>query len=78
MTYEQIIERLKPLGVIIPKQTLGDIFKNPFYCGFMSHNLLNGEVIKGKQPALIDEGLFLRANEIKKLDGFFLSCVAFC
>ncbi len=70
MTYEQIIEKLKPLGVIMPKQTLGDIFKNPFYCGFMSHNLLNGEVIEGKHPPLIDEDLFLRANEIKKLDGF--------
>ncbi len=36
----------------------------------MSHNLLNGEVIKGRHPALIDEDLFLRANEIKKTAGF--------
>ncbi|MHB8402866.1 MAG: recombinase family protein, partial [Bacteroidia bacterium] len=59
MTYEQIVEKLKLLGVIVPKQTLTDIFRNPFYCGFMSHNLLNGEVIKGKHPPLIDEDLFL-------------------
>ena len=58
MTYEQIVEKLKPLGVIMPKQTLTGIFSNPFYCGFMSHNLLNDEVIKGKHPALIDEDLF--------------------
>jgi site-specific DNA recombinase len=70
MTYEQIVEKLKPLGVIMPKQTLTDIFRNPFYCGFMSHNLLNGEVIRGKHPALIDEDLFLRANALKKTDGF--------
>ncbi|CAN5408691.1 recombinase family protein [soil metagenome] len=70
LTYEQIIEKLKPLGVIMPKQTLTGIFSNPFYCGFMSHNLLNGEVIKGKHPALIDEDLFLRANALKKTDGF--------
>jgi len=70
MTYEQIIEKLKHLGLNVPKQTLGGILKNPFYCGFMSHNLLNGEVIKGKHPALIDEDLFLSANEIKKTDGF--------
>jgi site-specific DNA recombinase len=70
MTYEQIVEKLKPLGVIMPKQTLTDIFRNPFYCGFMSHNLLNGEVIKGRHPALIDEDLFLRANALKKTDGF--------
>jgi site-specific DNA recombinase len=70
MTYDQIIAKLKPLGVTLPKQTLTDIFRNPFYCGFMSHNLLNGEVIKGKHPALIDEDLFLRANELKKTDGY--------
>ena len=54
----------------MPKQTLGGIFSNPFYCGFMSHNLLNGEVIKGKHPPLIDEDLFLRVNELKKTNGF--------
>ena len=70
MTYEQIIEKLKVLGISMPKQTLGDILRNPFYCGFISHNLLHGEVIKGKHPALIDEDLFLRANELKKTDGF--------
>jgi len=70
MTYDQIIEKLKHLGLNVPKQTLSGILKNPFYCGFMSHNLLNGEVIKGRHPALIDEDLFLRANEIKKTDGF--------
>jgi len=70
MTYDQIIEKLKCLGINTPKQTLGGIFSNPFYCGFMSHNLLNGEVIKGKHPPLIDEDLFLRANELKKTDGF--------
>jgi site-specific DNA recombinase len=70
MTYDQIVEKLNLLGVKLPKQTLTDIFRNPFYCGFMSHNLLNGEVIKGKHPALVDEDLFLRANELKKTDGY--------
>ena len=70
MTYDQIIAKLKPLGVIMPKQTLTTIFRNPFYCGFMSHNLLNGEVIKGRHPALVNEDIFLRANELKKTDGY--------
>ena len=70
LTYEVIIEKVKDLGLVLPKQTLTDIFRNPFYCGFMSHNLLNGELIKGKHPALIDEDLFLRANELKKTDGY--------
>jgi site-specific DNA recombinase len=70
MTYEQIIVKLKCLGINMPKQTLGGILANPFYCGFMSHNLLHGEVIKGKHPPLIDEDLFFRANELKKTVGF--------
>ena len=70
MTYDQIVEKLKHLGLHLPKQTFGDILRNPFYCGFMSHNLLNGEVVKGKHPALIEEELFLRANELKGTDGF--------
>jgi site-specific DNA recombinase len=35
MTIEQIIERLKVRGLTVPKQTLAEIFKNPFYCGMM-------------------------------------------
>ena len=54
----------------LPKQTLTDIYRNPFYCGFMCHNLLNGEVVKGNHPALVDEDLFFRANELKKTDGY--------
>lgn len=70
MTYEQIVSKLTPMGLSLPKQTLTDIFRNPFYCGFMSHNLLNGEVVKGKHPALIDEKLFFKANELHKTDGY--------
>ena len=70
MTIEQIIERLKVRGLTVPKQTLAEIFKNPFYCGKMSHNLLNGELVKGKHPALISEELFLKANELKTTAGF--------
>lgn len=70
MTYEQISDKLKRLGMTMPKTTLTEIFRNPFYCGLMSHNLLNGELIKGRHPALIDEDLFLRANELKGTDGY--------
>ena len=70
MTYEQIIGKLNGLGMKMAKQTLTEIFRNPFYCGFMAHNLLNGEVIKGNHPALIEQSLFLRANEQKKTDGY--------
>ena len=70
MTFDQIVEKLKHLGMHLPKQTFGGILRNPFYCGFMSHNLLNGEVVKGNHEALVDEDLFLRANELKGTDGY--------
>ena len=70
MTYEQIVDKLKYLGLKFPKQTLTDIFRNPFYCGFISNKLLNGILVKGKHPALIDEDLFLRANDLNKTDGY--------
>ena len=70
MTYEQIIHKLKILGLSLPKQTLSGIIKNPFYCGLMSHNLLKGELAKGNYPALIDEALFLKANDIASSSGF--------
>ena len=70
MTYDQIVAKLKPRGLTFPKQSLTRIFRNPFYCGFMSHNLLKGEIIRGKHPALIDEDLFFRANDLNKNDGY--------
>lgn len=70
MTYDQIVEKLADYKMKMPKQTLTDTFRNPFYCGYLSHNLLNGEVTKGNHPALISEELFFRVNELKKTDGF--------
>jgi len=70
MTYDQIVQKLVGLGIKMHKQRLTDTFRNPFYCGYLSHNLLNGEVMKGKHPALISEELFFRVNELKKTEGF--------
>jgi len=70
MTYDQIVEKLSGYGLKIPKQRLTDTFRNLFYCGYISHNLLNGELIKGNHPALISEELFFRVNELKKTEGF--------
>jgi site-specific DNA recombinase len=70
MTYDQIVEKLSGYGLKIPKQRLTDTFRNLFYCGYISHNLLNGELVKGNHPALISEDLFFRVNELKKTEGF--------
>ena len=69
-TYDMIVAKLKPLGINIHKQALTDMFKNPFYCGLLSHNFLGGELVKGNHEALISEALFLKVNQVKKVDGF--------
>jgi hypothetical protein len=48
------------------KKRLTDILCNPFYCGLVTHNLLEGQIVKGKHPPLISEDIFLRANRLEK------------
>ncbi len=62
----EIAIKLNSLGLRIDKKRLSEIFRNPFYCGYLSHNLLNGEVIKGKHDALISEDVFFAANDMLK------------
>jgi len=54
-SYEEIIHKLVQHGYKIPFQLLTDMFRNPFYCGMISHNLLNGEIVKGKHPSFVIE-----------------------
>jgi site-specific DNA recombinase len=61
----KIIHKLKNLGLGIRKQQLPDILSNPFYCGILSHNLLNGQVIEGKHEKLVPKEIFLKANNVK-------------
>lgn len=61
----EIISKLKNLGLTISKQKMPEILANPFYCGIMSHNLLNGEVIEGKHEKLVSKEIFLQANNVK-------------
>ncbi len=64
MKNEEIILRLRALGVPMYKQQLTKIFKNPFYCGLIAHGLLDGQVIEAKHEPLISKSLFLKINEI--------------
>src|SRR5690554_6324324 len=49
---EEIRRKLQLVGFEISKQKLSEMFKNVFYCGMMSHKLLNGEVVKGNHPPM--------------------------
>lgn len=61
----EIVQKLKNLGLVVRKQQLPDILSNPFYCGILSHNLLNGQVIEGKHEKLVSKEIFLKANNVK-------------
>lgn len=61
----EILKKLKGLGLKISKQQLTKILANPFYCGIMTHNVLEGEVVMGRHEKLISEEIFLKANNIK-------------
>ena len=61
----EIVQRLKTRGLRIYKQRLTEIFRNPVYCGLISHSLLDGKVIEGKHEPIVEKGLFLKVHGIQ-------------
>ena len=64
MSSESIRVRLAERGLKIYAQHLSTIFRNPFYCGMMVHNLLEGKVVPGNHEKMISQDLFLRVNGV--------------
>lgn len=64
MKNEEIVARLRKLGARMYKQQIHKIFTNPFYCGLISHGMLNGQVVEGKHEAMIDKATFFKINDI--------------
>jgi hypothetical protein len=57
---------LEKQGVYLATQRVSDIIKNPFYCGLILHNLLEGKVVEGNHEKLVSNELFLKANQVKQ------------
>ena len=64
MSNKEIIDYLRLRGANITEKNFRLIFSNPFYAGYITGKLLEGRLVKGKHPALIDLKTFLKANEI--------------
>ena len=60
----EIANKLNKLGLKITHKRISESLRNPFYCGYITHNLLEGQTIKGKHPALISEEIFLQVNNL--------------
>ena len=61
----EIVKRLDKCGLKIYKQRLTRIFRNPVYCGLITHGLLDGQIIKGIHEPIVSRALFLRVNGIQ-------------
>lgn len=66
LSSEEIRKRLAAMGLKLNSQYLSKLLRNPFYCGYLSHRSLNGELVEGKHEKLISMEIFLKANNSLK------------
>ncbi len=64
MGTEEIRRKLSAMGLKLYPQKIAYIFRNPFYCGLMAHDSLEGKLVEGKHEKLISKEIFLKVNEI--------------
>ena len=64
LTNREIIEKIRLRGVQLCEKTFHSMISNPFYAGFVTGKLVDGKLIKGHHPKLVDLKTFLKANEI--------------
>ena len=60
----EIIAIMNAKGVRLTQKNFRSILSNTFYAGYVTGKLLNGKLIIGKHPALIDLKTFLAANDM--------------
>lgn len=61
---EEIRRKLAAMGLKLYPQKIAYILRNPFYCGMIAHDALEGKLVEGKHEKLIPKETFLRVNEI--------------
>jgi len=64
LSFDAIRIRLAQKGITLCKQRVAAILRNPFYCGLIAHNMLDGAVVPGNHEPLISKELFLKINGI--------------
>lgn len=61
---EEIRKRLATEGLNLYLSRIAEILQNPFYCGILTHNVLEGQTVEGKHEKLISKEVFLKVNKI--------------
>ncbi len=64
LSTQEITDRLNALGIKIYHQKISGLLKNPFYCGLLTHPVLEGKVIEGKHEPMVSKEIFLKVNDI--------------
>lgn len=65
LTDEAIRKRLAQNGITLCHQRVADILRNPFYCGLIVHNMLDGAIVSGNHEGIVSRELFLQVNGIR-------------
>jgi DNA invertase Pin-like site-specific DNA recombinase len=66
LTNKQICQRLSVKGLRLTVKNFRWIMSNSFYAGYVTGSLVDGKLIKGQHPPLVDLKTFLRANDLLK------------
>ena len=64
MSNKEIVAKMHKMGSRIQYKSFVRVISNPFYCGYITHSLIPGKIIRGHHPPLISEELFLKANNM--------------
>src|ERR1051326_3585066 len=66
LSHTVIAENLAKKGLKICRKRLTETFRNPFYCGYVTSSILDGEIVKGIHEPLVTEEIFFRVNDLLK------------
>ncbi len=69
MSNEEVRLKMAAAGWKLPNQRVSDMLRNPFYCGLVAHNALEGKVIEGNQEKAVSKELFLHVNGLLAKNG---------
>lgn len=59
----QIIAKLATRGLVVSKQKMSQMWRNPFYCGILINSMIE-EPVKGNWPSLVNEVDFIKVQQI--------------
>ncbi len=65
-TNRQIIDHLSKRGLRITEKNFRWVLSNVFYAGFVTGNLVDHQLTKGKHPPLVDMKTFMEANKMMR------------